>query len=712
MEKSKQYGGIDWFRIISAGLVIAIHTSPLLCFGELPDFILTRIIARVAVPFFLMVTGFFLLPDIQWNMDSRRKWQQQLGRLGILYLITAVLYVPIMIYSGYFGERFTMIGFLKDILINGTFYHLWYLPAAITGLGLVGILLRYGKDRLVFMLSIILYLIGLLGDSYYGIVAQIPWLKRLYDGIFAVSEYTRNGLFFVPLFLVIGCILGRQLGKGKQLSAKTAGIGFCGSFIIMLAEGLVLHTLGWQRHDSMYLSLPLVMVFLFAWVLHWKGEGGKRLSRMAMLVYVIHPAMIVAVRLAAKITGQTKLLVEQSLVHFLLVSFGSFAAAYVITMFHWNKKKRQEIHKRAWTEISIENLQHNVKEIQSVLHPQTKFMAVVKANGYGSGDLRIAGHLNKMGIDSFAVATLEEGIHLRKNGIRGMILVLGYTDPERIRDIERYRLTQTVTDYEYGKQLDACKRHIPVHIKLDTGMHRLGESYKDLGHLVKMYQMKYLRVEGIYTHLCVADSMEPENVEYTRQQIRHYYDAIDYLKQKGIEPGKTHIQSSYGVLNYPELTCDYARIGIAMYGVLSKLDDVKLSVDLRPVLTVKSKIASIKCIKAGETVGYGRAYVAEQDKRIAVVTIGYADGIPRELSCGKGKVLVHGIETEIVGKICMDQMMIDVTGISKVKVGDVVTVIGEDMEECIPAETVAMESETITNELLSRLGDRLERLYL
>ena len=187
---------------------------------------------------------------------------------------------------------------------------------------------------------------------------------------------------------------------------------------------------------------------------------------------------------------------------------------------------------------------------------------------------------------------------------------------------------------------------------------------------------------------------------------------LEYLKGKGIHPGKTHIQSSYGVLNYPELRCDYARIGIAMYGVLSNLDSVKTPVDLRPVLTVKSKVISIRQIKAGEAVGYGRAYVATKDACVAVVAIGYADGIPRELSCGKGVVLVHGEEAQIIGRICMDQMMIDITGIRRVQIGDVVTVIGSDMEEDISAEKVAIESDTITNELLSRLGERLERVYL
>ncbi len=712
MEKKQTYGGLDWFRIICAILVIAIHTSPLLCFGVLPDFILTRIVARIAVPFFLMVTGFFLLQDLQWNTDCRKRWQRQLGRLGKLYCIASLLYVPIMIYSGYFGKDFSLLILLKDMFINGTFYHLWYLPASILGLAMVGWLLQRGKEKLLLFLSVILYGIGLLGDSYYGIVELIPWLKTIYDGIFSISAYTRNGLFYVPIFLTLGYLFNKRNEQGKSLSAKVAAIGSICGIGLMLGEGLMLHHLGWQRHDSMYLLLPVIMVFLFDWILYWKGDGGKRLSRIAMLVYIIHPAMIVAVRLVGKLTGLTRLVVEQSLVHFVLVIFGSFIAAYILTMFHWNKNKKQAVHKRAWTEISIDNLQHNVEEIRGILPSQTKFMAVVKANGYGSGDIRIAGHLNKMGIDAFAVATLEEGIHLRKNGIRGLILILGYTEPERIREIERYRLTQTVTDYAYGERLESYKRRIRVHVKLDTGMHRLGESYDDLEHLVKIYQMKYLQVEGIYTHLCVSDSMEPEDVAFTRQQIRHYYDAIDYLKKKGIEPGKTHIQSSYGVLNYPELTCDYARIGIAMYGVLSKLDDVKLSVDLRPVLTVKSKIAAIKCVKAGETVGYGRAYTAEDDKRIAVVTIGYADGVPRELSCGRGNVLVNGKEADIIGRICMDQLMIDVTNIHKVKVGDVVTIIGGSREECIPAESVAVKSDTITNELLSRLGDRLERVYL
>lgn len=713
MRQRRVYGGLDWFRMISAILVIMIHTSPFLCFGETPDRILTRGIARVAVPFFLMTTGFFLLPELRWNEDSQKRVLRQIRKLLVLYAIAAALYVPIMIYSGYFGVDFSWIQLGRDILINGTFYHLWYLPAAILGLVLVSLMLKHCRDWIVLVISGGLYGIGLFGDSYYGVVSLVPWLKACYGRLFEVSEYTRNGLFFVPLFLVLGYLIGKT-PKDKWMSGRKACLGFIGSMLLMLTESLILHTLNWQRHDSMYVMLPVVMVYLFLWVAQWKGEGGKRWNRMVMIIYIIHPAMIVAVRLAGKLTGMTGLLVEQSLVHFLLVTLLSVLVAYGLTMIQFRSKKKQntDMYKRAWTEISIDNLKHNVKELQKLLPQQTKFMAVVKANGYGSGDIRIAGNLNKMGIDAFAVATLEEGIHLRKNGITGMILILGYTEPERIREIERYHLTQTVTDYEYAMRLEAHERRIPVHIKVDTGMHRLGEDYHDMEHLVKMYQCQHLQVEGIYTHLSVADSLESEDVAFTHQQICHYYDVLEYLKARGIQPGKTHIQSSYGVLNYPELCCDYARIGIAMYGVLSNMDSVKTPVDLRPVLTVKSKIASIRAIKTGEAVGYGRAYIAEQDASIAVVTIGYADGIPRELSCGKGVVLVRGQEARIIGRICMDQMMIDVTGIRKVQIGDVVTVIGSDMKEDVSAERVAEESNTITNELLSRLGNRLERIYL
>lgn len=690
MNRNQKYGGLDWFRIVSAVLVIAIHTSPLESFHELPDFILTRIIARVAVPFFLMVSGFFLLPDLRWDDCSQKRLNRQIGKLSILYLVSTILYLPLMIYNNYFGSDFTILSFVKDILTDGTFYHLWYLPAAILGLALTGWLLRHLDDRLVMVIATCLYVMGLLGDSYYGLLVQAPGLQAVYAVFFRFFDYTRNGLFYVPMFLVLGYGVGKAAGQGKGLRRRQAEAGTLISGSLMLVEGLCLHKAGWQRHDSMYTMLPVVMVFLFAWTLQWKCRGGKRLTRMAMLVYILHPAMIVAVRLVGKITGLTEYVTNQSLIHFLLVTLLSFAAAMCLTILQEKIKeakqqKRQETvtRERAWTEISIDNLYHNIHEIQEILPKQTKIMAVMRSSGYGNGELRIAGHLNKMGVDAFAVAEIGAGILMRKNGIEGLILVMGRTEPEEVRELERWHLTQTISDYAYAEALNAGRRNIHVHIRLDTVKKEQGgyannenisqeNAMQEIG---KLYQFRYLQVDGIYTELEAADSMEPEQIELTQAQIRYYYDVLDYLKRCGISPGRTHIQNSYGVLNYPELTCDYVRLGAAMYGSLNMQADVKLDVDLRPVIVVKAKVAAMKLVKSGETVGYGRGYIAKEDKRIAVVTVGYGEEVPERLSADEGTVLVHEQEAEMVGRICMDQMMIDVTGIENVKVGDIVTML-------------------------------------
>lgn len=685
MNRNQKYGGLDWFRIISAILVITIHTSPLLSFAELPDFILTRIIARVAVPFFLMVSGFFLLPDLRWDESVQARLKKQLGKLGILYLVSACLYVPFMIYNDYFGKSFSVLAFLKDVFINGTFYHLWYLPAAILGLALTGWLLRHFDSRFVLILSAVLYGIGLFGDSYYGMAEQIPWLRATYAVLFRFTDYTRNGLFYVPIFLMLGYGLGKAAGQGKSLSRKQAVLGLIISGAAMIAEGLYLHKWRLQRHDSMYATLPLVMVFLFACMMKWNCKGGKQLNRMAMLVYIIHPAMIVVVRLAGKLTGSTAYVTDQSLIHFMLVAILSFAAAWGMLILQGKikeakraQKRKQNVRERAWTEISIDNLYHNIHEIQEILPERTQIMAVVKTDGYGNGGLRIAGHLNKMGINAFAVTTMEEGVLLRRNGIEGLILIMGRTEPEKIRELERFHLTQTIDDPEYAEALNDKKCNIRVHVRFDVEESR---SRKDgPSRIEKLYRFRYLQVDGIYTNLTAADSTEPEQVELTQNQIQYYYDVIDYLKSRGIQPGKMHIQNSYGILNYPELDCDYARIGTAMYGILSRQADVKLAVDLRPVITVKAKVAAMKLVKAGETIGYGRGYVAKEDQRIAIVTIGYGEEVPG-VSEEAGLVLVHGGEAKIVGKICMDQMMVDVTGIENVKVGDVVTMLGDEMDE-------------------------------
>lgn len=366
---------------------------------------------------------------------------------------------------------------------------------------------------------------------------------------------------------------------------------------------------------------------------------------------------------------------------------------------------------RAWIEINTENLEHNIEEIKRVLPDTTKLMAVVKANAYGHGDVLICKKLNQIGVYDFAVATLEEGIHLRQNHIMGDILVLGYTYPKNAGKLKKYDLIQTVFDERYANELNQQKKEIRVHIKIDTGMHRLGENCKAHKQIEEIFNYSHLDVKGMYTHLCVADSLEVEDVAYTKEQIKAFYDLVKYLKEKGYNTGKIHVQSSYGVLNYPNLQCDYARIGIAMYGVLSSNEDrINLKLDLKPVLSVKARIVMTKTIRKGEYVGYGRMFRAEKDMRIATVAIGYADGIDRSLSCGIGGAIVHGRKVAMIGRVCMDQLMLDITGVAKANQNDVITLLGEEGSLAIHAEDIAVSTNTITNELLSRLGNRLPRL--
>ncbi|NRS51569.1 serine racemase VanT catalytic subunit [Brevibacillus sp. HB2.2] len=500
MGSEKQYGGLDRFGIIAAILVIAIHTFPLLSISEWADFTLRQTIARVAVPFFFMCTGFFFMQKLGSDRNRNASMLKQfLWKVGKLYLLSIVLYLPVNVYEGYF-----------------------------------------------------------------------------------------------TLVTVLSFVLSVMAMKAIQ-----------------------------------------------------RFRGGK--------------------------PDQTG---------------------------------------RAWADIHLPHLQHNVREIQQVLPKDCAMMAVVKAQAYGHGGWQIARFLNKLGIDHFAVATIDEGIELRKKGVKGEILVLGYTDERRIRQIARFKLTQTVVDDEYAQTLNGYNVKIPVHIKIDTGMGRLGESWEYTEKIAAMYRYKHLQVCGTFTHLSVADSLEASDIAYTKNQIDRFQKVIEQLKEKGINPQKLHVQSSYGVLNYGELQYDYARMGIALYGMLSKQGDkVKTSVDLRPVLSLKARVVQVKQVEKGAPVGYGRAHIAQKESKIAIVSIGYADGVPRMLSQVGATCLIRGKRRPIIGFVCMDQLIVDISDMEEVQRGEVVTFIGRDQEEEITAEEMAQSCKTITNELVSRLGERVKRVY-
>jgi len=368
---------------------------------------------------------------------------------------------------------------------------------------------------------------------------------------------------------------------------------------------------------------------------------------------------------------------------------------------------------RSWLEFDLENLKHNAVALQAAMPDGCELMAVVKADAYGHGAMIVSTCLSEIGIKAFAVATIDEGIRLRRNGIKGEILVMGYTSPLRAKELQKYHLMQTLIDFKYATALDQMGYDINTHIKIDTGMHRLGLNVDDVCDVAQIFQLIHLKVSGIYTHLCVSDSINTEDNAFTYRQIKDFYHLLKTLVMEDIKLPKIHIQSSYGLLNYPKLRCDYARIGIALYGSSTTLgDQTNLRIDLRPVLSLKSQVVLIREIKHGDSVGYSKAFTAKRDSRIAILPIGYADGLPRNLSCGNGDVLIHGRRVPIIGRICMDQLVVDITDVPDVNIGDIATLIGKDGLAEISAAEVAQKSGSITNELLCRMGKRLRRKYI
>lgn len=819
MSKTREYGGIDQFRVVAAILVIAIHTSPFLIWSETADFIFTRVIARVAVPFFFMTSGFFLLGKGSW---SEPRWRRYLKKTLLIYAGVILLYLPLNIYTGYFHQDGLFYHIVKDLLFDGTFYHLWYLPASILGAVIAYLLLRKLPMTIVLFLTFVLYILGLMGDSYYGFTGMYAPLRSVYDGIFKIFDYTRNGIFFAPIFFVLGANIA---GKAKRPSMKISLAGFAATLVLMMGEGLLLHRYGWQRHDSMYLFLVPCMYFLFCTLIQINTASRSFLRQSSLILYLIHPMIIILIRGIAKLTHTESILIEHSFIHFIMVLSGSALVAGFLIIFtqHYGrtgnrlvfkgeeqsrqsakrtgsdktealklkrgvdrtgidrigvwktevgqtevnkriieklglgytedekvekeklegryaeadktekekledritealktrmaktyKKVEKEKTGRAWLEINRLNLQHNVLELMKIMPKNCELMGIVKANAYGHGAKEIAESLAEMGIGTFGVATIDEGIALRKQGIKGDILILGYTDIQRARQLVRYRLTQTLIDYEYAIRLNShANKPIQVHIKIDSGMNRVGIMAREPEKVTQIFRLKNLQISGIFTHLCCSDSLRREDIRYTEEQISTFYSLLSALEDRGITLPKIHIQSSYGLLNYPELRCDYARIGIALYGTLSTLDSgTRVRPNLLPVLSLKARVALIKEIKRGESVSYGRTFTALRDSRMALLPIGYADGLPRTLSCENGRVLIHGQQAPIVGRICMDQLLVDITDLPEVIPGDIATLIGPDGRDEIMAEEVAMNAGTITNELFSRLGSRLERVYL
>ncbi|MDE6666116.1 MAG: alanine racemase [Ruminococcus sp.] len=371
--------------------------------------------------------------------------------------------------------------------------------------------------------------------------------------------------------------------------------------------------------------------------------------------------------------------------------------------------------KRAWAEVSLSRLKNNVSVIKSLNSPDTKIMAVVKADAYGHGEEQICRFLEQnCGIEYFAVSNLDEAIAVRKFCPDSEILILGYTPPEYAHEISQYNIIQGVVSTEYAHMLvKNTPTPIRCHIKIDTGMGRIGLKHNSpescAGEIESIMKTDKLSVEGIYTHFAVADSDDPENISYTDRQEKFICDTYDVLVNHGINLPHIHFMNSAATCyrNNPKSTL--SRAGIILYGLHP---DISLDIPdgLEPVMSVKAVISHVKTVNKGDCISYGRTFTAYHEMKIATVTVGYADGYSRLLS-SKGEILVHGKRCKIVGRVCMDQLMIDVSD-ADAKSGDIVTLIGKDGDDCITADELASLYGTIGYEVVCGISKRVPRIYI
>ncbi len=367
---------------------------------------------------------------------------------------------------------------------------------------------------------------------------------------------------------------------------------------------------------------------------------------------------------------------------------------------------------RAWVEIDQKALSHNVKQILTLLAPHTQLMAIVKADAYGHGAACVAQTVCEAGASWLGVATVPEGIELRKAGITAPILILGATQTvEQIRAIASWQLQPTLSHPKqaliFSETLLAMAAPLSVHIKFDTGMSRLGLLWQEAAKFVQLVQrLPNLQIASIYSHLATA---EDSDQTVLRQQQQRFETTIAQIKNCGIE-SPLHLANSAATLTDPGLHYDLVRVGLAIYGIYPS-HQFRHLVDLLPVLQVKARVTQVKTIKSGTGVSYGHKFISQKDLRIAVVGIGYADGVPRRLS-GQMTVLIQGQRVPQIGTITMDQLMVDVSTIPNLQEGEVVTLLGRQGEEQISVDDWAEKLKTISWEILCGFKHRLPRVAI
>jgi len=370
---------------------------------------------------------------------------------------------------------------------------------------------------------------------------------------------------------------------------------------------------------------------------------------------------------------------------------------------------------RAWVEINLDNIAHNVKEIRKIVNKRAEIMGVVKADAYGHGVMEVTRTLLDNGVSHLAVSMLDEAIQLRQNGIDVPILILSYTDPVRAEDIIKYNVTQTVFSHDLAEALsDTAVRlghKVKIHIKIDTGMSRVGfmPGYNAVKNVAAISKLSGIIIEGLFSHFASADERDKS---YSYMQFERFMSICTELQRIGIHIPVKHIANSAAIIEFPEMYLDMVRPGIILYGHYPSSEVNKDNILLKPAMTLKANVILVKEVENNTSVSYGRVFTTKRRSRIATIPIGYADGYSRLLT-GNANVLINGKLAPVVGTICMDQCMVDITDIDgDVKVGDEVVLFGKQGEKEIKVEELASLIGTINYEIISIVGKRIPRVYL
>ena len=375
-----------------------------------------------------------------------------------------------------------------------------------------------------------------------------------------------------------------------------------------------------------------------------------------------------------------------------------------------------QIEKRSWIEVDLSQLKANYTIYKNLLPQDPEVMAVIKADAYGHGDVQVARLLSGCGVHMFAVSNIDEAVGLRESGIKGEILILGYSSPYYARTLVNYDLTQAIVSEEYASALSSTKMPIKCQFAIDTGMNRIGldgDYPQQCEATIRQYSQS-LNINGIFTHLCVADDDSDESRQFTRGQISKFKSVADSVSDLNLP--YVHCCNSAAGLSYLDSSEAFSgigsivRLGIVLYGLKPDVSNT-LPDGIAPAMTWKSVVSQVKTVRQGETLGYGRTFLIEKDSRIATVTTGYADGLNRLLS-NRGHVMIRGCKAPIVGRICMDQTLVDVSHIPGVQMGDRVVLIGRCGDLVYTADDMGTELGTIGYEILCNITKRVQRFYV